>query len=127
METRIGLAFAVWMAFVASGLYFVASRNVERKLRWWRPYNVVGAVLFLAVMFAWGFPIVMIGVAGVFVAFTTSLNLRRPPPFCTNCGASVWPTGLFSRPTFCARCGARLSDQAATRQVQSSTGRSNER
>lgn len=118
-ETRSLLAFAVWMAFVLSGLYLFASRNVERKLRWWRPYNIAGAVLFLGVMFAWGFPLVMLCIAAMFVAITTSRNLRRPPPFCTNCGATVWNRGLFLKTSFCPQCGAQLPGTSPVQHTRS--------
>lgn len=111
MDSRIVGAFAVWVVFVLSGLYFFVSRDIARKLRWWRPYQITGAVLFLGLLFAWGFPLFMLAIAAIVVALSTTRNLRRPPPFCTSCGATVWPTGLFSKPTFCSRCGASLSRQ----------------
>jgi hypothetical protein len=115
------------MTYVASGSYFLFSRNLSRKQRWWRPHMVLGAVLFLGMMFAWGFPIVMIAPLAVFVGIMTAIQLRRPPPFCLNCGATVWPSGFLSKPAFCSRCGAALPQRTEPGASSSSTGRPNER
>jgi hypothetical protein len=108
VNNRILPAFLVWMAYVASGLYFLFSQNLSRKQRWWRPHMILGAVLFFGVMVAWGFPIIMILPMAVFVGIMTNARLRRPPPFCPYCGAAVWSSGLFSTGTFCSRCGSAL-------------------
>jgi hypothetical protein len=102
-----------WLGYGLLSFYFLFSRDAARKRRLWPPYTIGGGVLFLGVMLAMGFPLVMIAIMAPIIALMTWHNTRRGMVFCDQCGATIWSMVPFAKPRHCSNCGAPINPPAS--------------
>jgi hypothetical protein len=68
-EQVFPIFFAVWIVLGAASFYFLYfDKNVDRKKKLFKPFLVGTGILFLAFMWAMGFPPLILAVAAPMVA-----------------------------------------------------------
>lgn len=107
MEVILHVLFAV--AGLVGGLYFMLSRDAERKQRFHVPYLVGLGVLLLTWFFASDALFAVVGVPAV--AAIIWLNIRNTR-FCPACGRTNYNAEWWTTQKYCSGCGAAL-DRAA--------------
>ena len=100
--------FGVWVVLgLFSGAFFFLGKNASLKRKVWPPFTIATAVLFVAFVWAMGFPSQVFLIMIPAVALITFLNLRSVK-FCDACGKTIMSQNPFSPPQFCSKCGGKL-------------------
>ena len=102
----------VWIVLgIFSSAFFFLSKNASLKRKIWPPFTIATGVLFVAFVWAMGFPsqalLFMVPVVGLI----TFLNLRSAK-FCDACGKTIMGRNPLAPPQFCSKCGAKLPHDA---------------
>jgi hypothetical protein len=105
----VAVAFFVVFAGVGvlGALFFLLDGDVERKRRYYGPFQVGMGALFVGGMLAFDPSVGMAAVGIPAVAVITWLNLRNTR-FCPSCGRTNYTELFWARPRYCSACGASL-------------------